>query len=465
MSQRHYELLVIGSGPGGQKAAIAAAKLGKHVGLIERKPFLGGAGLQSGTIPSKALREAAFLASRFAAQGMRATLQRHDTKADFMADAVRAKEQVIKGKEAVILNDLLSCGVDIIAGHASFHDAHTVKIGRPNQQEELISADNIVIATGSRPRRPAEVPLDREVILDSTYLLRLQQLPRSLIVVGGGVIACEFATMFAPLGTEVTIVDHHPQILEFLDEDIAGQLREHMQSMGIVIKLATPHENITREGDTAVLHLKDGSRIKADALLYAMGRQPNCDFLELENAGLKPDTRGRIACDDQFRSSVPHIYVIGDLKGYPALASSAFEQGRLVAHYAFNEPVECSPAPLPMAIYTIPELSYVGATEKQLKDQNVDFVVGRANYKGSAKAQIIGDQRGLLKLLADRASRKLLGVHIIGEGASELIHTGQMVLAFGGHVDTLASNVFNYPTLSQTYKTAALNCLDALNEH
>lgn len=448
MTPDQYDLLVVGSGPGGQHAAIQAAKNGKRVGLIERKPYLGGVGLQTGTIPSKALREAAFLASRFAGQGMREAFSRRQGIAgEFLSDAIRKKDTVIEKSESVLLGQLLNAGITIIPGEASFHDPHTLRVAAISGKSEYLSADVIVLATGSRPRRPADIPFDKERVLDSTSILKMRRLPGSLIVVGGGVIACEFATIFAPLGVKVTVVDSHEQLLAYLDEDIAGNLMDHMLEMGITLHLHSRVKSIERNGDRVQL-LSDAEALhEADALLYAMGRQPNYDGLKLENAGLAADDRGWVRVDEQFCTPVKHIYIIGDLLGRPSLACTAMEQGRLVGNLASGRSSVPSPSPLPMAIYTIPELSYAGETERELKERAADYVAGRARYSQTARGQIIGDDLGMLKLLVDRATRKLLGVHIIGEGASELVHVGQLVMGCGATVDRLAGNVFNYPTL------------------
>lgn len=458
-----YDFLVVGSGPGGQAAAITAAKLGRRVALIERKPYLGGVSLQTGTIPSKALREAAFLVSRFAAKGMREALYRKpDLSADFLSEAVRRKNAIIDNKEAVLLGTLMRHGVTIVPGEAAFEDPHTLRVRSRSGTEERLRAEVIVLAAGSRPRRPPEVPFDRERVLDSTSILKMRRLPGSLLVVGGGVIACEFATLFAPLGVRVTLIDHHEQPLAYLDQDIAGRLMDHMGDMGLQLHMRTRVAKIERRGERVLAVSADGERFEADCLLYAQGREPNYAHLAIERAGLVADDNGWVRLNDQHQTPVPHIYIIGDLAGAPALASTAMEQGRRVVRHALGLHPEVSPAPLPMAIYTIPELSYVGETERQLTDRGADYVAGRAEYADTARGQIIGDHRGMLKILAERPGGRVLGVHIIGESASELVHVGQLVMACGGDVARLAANVFNYPTLAECYQAAAQACVDAL---
>ncbi len=464
MTQERWDMLVVGSGPGGQQAAVTAAKLGKRVGLIERKPYLGGVSLQTGTIPSKALREAAFLVSRFAAKGMREALVRSPGLGrDFLAEAIHKKDAVVASQESLLLSQLMAQGITIIPGEAGFLDDHTLEVRAPGGGVKTLSADVIVLATGSRPRRPKEVPFDKDRVLDSSSILNLRRLPRSLLVVGGGVIACEFATMFAPLGVEVTIIDSHARLLAYVDQELGDLLVEHMRDMGMRLHLNAKVGSIARDGDQVELITEAGESFQADRLLYAMGRQPNYEGLNIAAAGLAADDHGWVRINDDYQTSQAHIYIIGDLAGRPSLASTAMEQGRQVARHAFARAAAPSAALLPMAIYTVPELSYVGETEQELSRRGVDYVVGRARFAETARGQIIGDDRGLLKLLVERASRRLLGVHIIGESASELIHLGQLAMAAGLGVDSLAANVFNYPTLGQCYKDAALQCLERLS--
>ena len=462
MSVKHYDLLVVGSGPGGQKAAVTAAKFGKSVGLIERKPYLGGVSLQTGTIPSKALREAAFLASRFSARGMREDNTRSAMKHDFLADAIEKKDRIVKQKESLLLKQLMKHGVSIIPGEASFHDDHTLSVQGPTGQTDLLHADKIILATGSRPRRPQEIPFDKERVLDSTSIMQLKRLPDSLLIIGGGVIACEFATIFAPLGVDVTMVDSHQQLLAYLDKDIADNLAVHMQDMGIKLNLSTRVTKVERQQDQVHVETDTGKTFKLASVLYALGRQPNYDNLHIDRAGLVNDDNGWIPINAEHQTHLGHIYIIGDLAGSPALASTAMQQGLMVAHHAFSRELQSSAVFLPMAIYTIPELSYIGETERELQQKMIDYVCGKASYAETARGQIIGDHHGMLKLLVDRASRKILGVHIIGESASELIHVGQIAISCQMTVDKLAENVFNYPTLAECYKSAALSCLEQL---
>ena len=463
MSSFDYDLLVVGSGPGGQEAALAAARLGKRVAVIERKPYVGGVSLQTGTIPSKALREAAYLISRSASLGMRRTIQtRAASEPGFLSEALSQKDGIVDSKEAQLLERLMTEGVMLIPGEACFADAHTLRVTGPRGDRQQLSAAVIVLATGSRPRRPASVPFDRERVLDSTSVLKIRRLPSSLIVVGGGVIGCEFASMFAALGSAVTLIDSHDRLLSYLDEDIVSRLIEDFSDMNIALRMTTRISRIERTDGAVTVHTENGDVLHADALLYALGREPNYDLLELHRAGLVADDNGWVRINEYHQTSQPHIYIVGDLAGRPSLASTAMEQGRLAVHHAFQANVLHSASCLPMAIYTIPEVSYVGETERELQKRGADYVAGHGPYAQTARGRIIGSEHGLLKLLVDRASRSILGVHIIGESASELVHVGQMAMTCQAKVDVLASTVFNYPTLAQCYKSAALECLARL---
>ncbi|MDX8397392.1 MAG: Si-specific NAD(P)(+) transhydrogenase [Mariprofundaceae bacterium] len=460
----HYDILIIGSGPAGHRAAIQATKRGKHVGLIERKPRIGGAGLQTGTIPSKALREIAYSATMGASHGMRNVYPNITRQHNFLAESIRQKDIVIDKQESVFLNQLLRNGVSLIPGEASFTDTHNLRIKTPRGDEQYIQADKFILATGSRPRRPTDVPFDKERVLDSTSILHMQELPKTLTIVGGGVIACEFATIYASLGVEVTIVDSHPKILGFLCDDISINLEKSMQHMGIQFRMNANIQSITKQGQRVMLQCDD-STIESDCLLYALGRIPNIDNLGLQNLGIQCHERGWVHTNEYYQTNIPHIYAVGDLIGSPALAATGMEQGRIAALHACNTNEKITSSHLPMAIYTIPEVAWVGKTQAELDQQGADYVAGCGYYRETARGQIIGDSNGLLKLLIEPSSRKILGVHIVGESASELVHIGQMVMNLNGTVDDLLRNVFNYPTLAECYKRAAQNCNNQLNPH
>jgi len=463
LPNRDFDVVVVGSGPAGQQAAITAASAGKSVAMIERKPRLGGVGLQTGTIPSKALREMAYAEAVASRSGMRQPLVRGTSRPHtLLMDAIHKKDDVINQQESVLLNQLMRSGVALIPGEASFVDAHTLMVAAPNGERRQLTADAVILATGSRPRRPSWVPLDRQRVHDSTSILHMTRLPQRLLVVGGGVIACEFASIYAALGVTVTMIDHHPQVLAWLSRDIVGALTDAMSTMGIEFAMEQKVTAITRNSDVITASLESDDALEGDCLLYAMGRKPNTESLALEQAGVVPDEHGWIAVDQYFRSSCPHIYAIGDLIGNPALASAALEQGRVAASHICGDTIAATSSDLPMAIYTIPEVSSIGKTERDLMENNIDFVTGYGRFNDSARGKIIGDYTGMVKLNVERSSRQLLGVHIVGESASELIHIGQLVRSYNGVVDDLVRNVFNYPTLAECYRMAALDCLRQL---
>jgi NAD(P) transhydrogenase len=406
----------------------------------------------------------AYLMSRSGYGGMRQAIapggmNRHG----LLADAVRRKEMVIAQQESVILQRLMRSGVALIPGEATFVDAHTLQVTDTGGNLRKISAEAIVLATGSRPRRPADVPFDKKIVLDSTSILNLRHLPDSLTVIGGGVIGCEFVSIFAALGVKVSVVDSHAQLLAYLSEDVVGVLADSFVGMGVTFHMQERVTEIRHEQSGVLTILESGKQIRSHAVLYAQGREPNSEKLHVENAGIVAKD-GWIEVDRNFQTSVPHIFAVGDLIGRPALASTGMEQGRAAVLYAFGGEQHVTAENLPMAVYTIPEISYVGKTEKEVQQENIPYLVGRAFFKDSARGQIIGDAQGLLKLVVDTRNEKLLGVHIVGEQASELIHIGQLVMNFNGTVRDLVSNVFNYPTLAECYKIAALDCVHRLKQ-
>jgi NAD(P) transhydrogenase len=452
-----YELLVIGSGPAGQKAAIQAAKLGRRVALVERRE-LGGVSVNWGTIPSKTLREAIVYLSGMT---QRSTYgQSYRVKEEITIEDLRLRtKQVIEREVDVVRNQLLRNHVHIVAGSGRFVDAHTVAVSGP--EERRLTAERIVIATGTRPARPPAVEFDDSTILDSDSLLLLDRVPASIVVVGAGVIGIEYASMFAVLGGKVTVVEKRPRLLDFCDAQIVEGLQYHLRDLGVVFRLGEEVTAVDRHADAVVTHLASGKRVASDVVLYAAGRQGETDGLALENAGLEADERGRIAVGPDYRTAVEHIYAAGDVIGGPSLAATSMEQGRVAAAHAFGEEAQMSDL-LPIGIYTIPEISYVGRSEEELTAAAIPYEVGISRYRELARGQILGDMYGLLKLLVSLDDHTILGVHAVGTNATEVIHIGQMVMALGGTVDHLVDAVFNYPTLAESYKVAALDARNRL---
>jgi NAD(P) transhydrogenase len=459
---RTYDLVVIGTGPAGHHAAIQAAKLGKTVAVVEAKAFLGGAGINTGTIPSKTLREAILHLSGLKQRHLYSS-PNHVPARISVEDLKRRVQQVIKSEISIYGDQFRRNGVEIIEGRASFESPHVIRIQGPDA-ESFCYGHRVLIATGSRPAHAASVPLDGVSMLDPDSLPNVAKLAQRLTVVGGGVIGIEYACMAAALGCSVTLIERRPRILDFVDKQIVEALSYHMRTVGVTFRLGEEVSAVRKEADGRIcVQLKSKKEIWSDALLYAVGRQGNTDSLNLAAAGLDADERGRITVNERFQTAVPHIYAAGDVIGFPSLASVSMEQGRLAACHAFEHPISSAPELFPYGIHSIPEISFVGKTEEQLTEQNVPYEVGVAHYREIARGQIIGDTAGLLKLLFHRESRYLLGVHIIGEGATELIHIGQAVLALNGTIDFFLNAVFNYPTLAECYKVAALAGVNRLN--
>jgi len=460
---RCYDVLVVGSGPGGQKAAIQAAKLGKKVAIIEKSPFIGGAGIHTGTLPSKTLRETALIYSSFkqrAVFGLQMTLNREVALGELM----HKKSEVARLQMEVIVDQFSRNNVEVVYGEASFLGPDTLALKSGGSTGEL-KADFIILAPGSRPARPGEVPFDAEHIYDSDSILSLDRIPGSMTIVGGGVIGCEYACIFGALGVKVNLVEKKPRLLSFADEEIVTSLMYWMRHSGVTFRLDEEVIDISVERPGRVItKLKSGKVMVSEKLLYTMGRVGNSDALNLPGVGLKADYRGLISVNEFFQTDVPNVYAIGDVIGFPSLASTSMEQGRRAVCHAFQkEGITCElPGILPFGIYTIPEIAMIGDTEESLTLKGIPYEAGCAYFHEVARGQIIGDVHGMLKLLFDRNTRQILGVHIVGERASELIHIGQAVMNYGGPVDYFKDVVFNYPTLSNAYKEAALNGLNKL---
>jgi NAD(P) transhydrogenase len=453
-----YELVVIGSGPAGQKAAIQAAKLGRRVAIVERNQ-LGGVSVNWGTIPSKTLREAiVYLTglSQRAAYG-----ESYRVKEEITIEDLRLRAQQVMDREVdIVRNQLMRNHVQILDGTARFVDPHTVAIA--GRDERRVSAELIVIAAGTRPARPSAVEFDERTILDSDGLLRLDRIPASVLVVGAGVIGIEYASMFAALGAKVTVVEKRPRLLDFCDAQITEGLQYHLRDLNVVFRLGEEVTAVDRHDGAALTHLASGKRVPSDVVLYAAGRQGETDQLDLENAGLAADERGRIEVDATYRTAVDHIYAAGDVIGWPALAATSMEQGRVASAHAFGDASASMSELLPFGIYTIPEISYVGRTEEELTEAAVPYEVGVSRYRELARGQILGDTYGMLKLLVSPTDRTVLGVHALGTNATEVVHIGQTVMGLGGTVDYLVDSVFNYPTLAESYKVAALDARNRL---
>ena len=452
-----YDLLVIGSGPGGQKAAIAAAKLGKRVAVAERRDMMGGVCVNTGTIPSKTLREAVLYLTGFAQRDMYGASYRVKSEIT-VADLLTRTRHVVGREVEVIRNQLLRNHVELLGGTARFEDPHTVNVrGAGRGDHNTVSADKIVIATGSRPARPAEVAFDDDRVLDSDAVLQMQRVPHSIVVVGAGVIGIEYASMFAALGTRVTVVEKRPQMLDFCDPEVVESLKFHLRDQGVTFRFGEEVARVETTPKGTVTSLASGKRIAADMVMYSAGRQGVTDELQLEKAGLAADGRGRIAVDGHYRTEVQHIYAVGDVIGFPALAATSMDQGRLAAYHAFDEPARELRELQPIGIYTVPEISFCGRTEGELTESSVPYEVGMSRYRELARGAIEGDSYGMLKLLVSTADRTLLGVHVFGTGAADLVHIGQAIMGCGGTVDYLVDTVINYPTLSEAYKVAALD--------
>jgi NAD(P) transhydrogenase len=458
-----FDVLVLGSGPGGQKAAIAAAKLGRRVAVVERRHMVGGVCINTGTIPSKTLREAVLYLTGLNQRELYG--QSYRLKEDITVADLAARTQHVIGREVdVIRNQLSRNRVRLLTGTASFQDPNQLRIVDEVGRESLVTAERIIIAAGTRPARPDTVNFDDRTIVDSDGIINLDRVPRSMVVVGAGVIGIEYASMFAALGTKVTVVERRDRMLEFCDLEVVEALKYHLRDLAVTFRFTEEVASVERYARGAVAVLDSGKRIAADTVMYSAGRQGAAAELDLERAGLVADARGRIAVDDHFRTSVPHIYAVGDIIGFPALASTSMEQGRLAAHHACGEPVRAMHQLQPIGIYTIPEISFVGRTEDELTHDRTPFEVGVARYRELARGQIIGDSYGMLKLLVSPETRHLLGVHVFGTGATELVHIGQAVMGCAGTVDYLVDAVFNYPTLAESYKVAALDAMNKMRD-
>jgi NAD(P) transhydrogenase len=457
-----FDMIVIGSGPAGQKAAIQAAKFRRKVALVERRHMVGGVCTNTGTIPSKTLREAVLYLTGWHQRGVYGASYRVKENIG-VEDLFERTHHVIEAEIEVIRDQLTRNHVQIVTGEARFVDPHTVAVRVSEGSERTITADTIVIAVGTVPARPVDVAFDDRTVLDSDGILGLGKIPGSLVVVGAGVIGIEYASMFAALGTKVTVVEKRPRLLDFCDDQMVEALQYHLRELGVTFRFGERVVGVQLHGGGSVTELESGKRIPSDAVFYAAGREGATRALDLPKAGLAHDDRGRIAVDDLYRTPAPHIFAVGDVIGFPSLAATSAEQGRLAACTAFGEAVKAAGEYLPIGVYTIPEISFVGKTEEELTADRVPYEIGISRWRELARGQIIGDGNGLLKLLVSPSDRSILGVHAFGTGATELIHIGQAVMALGGTVDYLVDAVFNYPTLAESYKVAALDAANKLH--
>src|SRR5271165_647993 len=462
MTTSEFDLVVIGSGPAGQKGAICAAKLRKRVAIVDRERTIGGVCVHTGTIPSKMLREAVLYLSGLR---QRTFYGRGYVVKDriSMSDLVFRAQAVMSREVEVITAQLRRNFVTAFAGDARFTDPHTVEITNSDGIHS-VRGENILIACGTRPAHSDDIPIDGKRIFDSDQVHCLEEVPRELIVVGAGIIGLEYASMFAALGVKVTLLDQRPTLLEFVDREIIESLCFQLRQLGTLFRLGEKVVSIgfDQERDRVFAKLESGKIVRAQALLYTVGRQSNSDLLNLEAAGVEPDPRGKLIVNEHYQTSVPHIYAAGDVIGFPALASTSMEQGRLASCHMFDKPSKMHSDLIPYGIYAIPEISMVGATEEELTRRKAPYEIGLARYSELAKGQMLGDDQGLLKILFDPDSLKLLGVHIIGDRAAEIVHIGQAVLALGGTIEYFRDTIFNYPTLAEAYKVAALDGLNKL---
>jgi len=457
----HYDLLVIGTGPAGQKAAVQAAKLGKKVCIVERKEVVGGVCINTGTIPSKSLREAVLYLSGFRQRSIYGDAYRLKETITIEDLAFRANH-VIKNEVQIVQHQMARNRIDMCYGTASFLDPHRLRIRSEFGTHEL-TGDFIVIAVGTEPARPADIPFDDKTVIDTDGLLTLKRIPDSIVIVGGGVIGTEYASILAAIGVPVTLIDKRPRLMEFVDAEIIEALQKQMRDIGVTLYHEEEVLAIKKDADKTIhVCLKHAAPIQASTLMYAIGRVGATQGLDVEAVGLKPDGRGRLSVNEHFQTAVPHIYAAGDVIGFPALASTSMQQGRHASCHAFGYPDRTDNLILPYGIYAIPEISMVGRNEEELTQADVPYAVGIARYKEIARGQLIGDETGMLKLLFHRHTKELLGVHAIGEGATELIHIGQAVMAYHGQIHYFIDTVFNYPTLAECYKVAALDGINRL---
>jgi NAD(P) transhydrogenase len=464
MSVRHFDIVVIGSGPGGEGAAMKASKSGKRVCVVEKRAFVGGACTHTATIPSKALRHA--IQRLVDMQVDHPELRVELAKSWKFKDMMRRASTVVSKQVQLRTTFYERNRAELVVGHASFKDANTLEVSEPRGASELLSAKAFVIATGSRPYHPPNLNFDHPRIFDSDSILTLKETPMTMIIYGAGVIGCEYASMFRMLGAKVDLVNTRDRLLSFLDDEISDALSYHLRDQGVLIRHEEEMERVETRDDCVVLHLKSGKRLKADIFLWANGRTGNTQNMGLETLNIQTDSRGNITVNDAYQTAVPHIYAVGDVVGQPSLASASYDQGRFAATHIVEGRLEHKLVKdIPTGIYTSPEISSLGRTEQQLTRDGVPYEVGHAFFKSLARAQITGRTVGMLKMLFHRETREILGLHCFGDNASEIIHIGQAIMAQegpGNSIDYFVNTTFNYPTMAEAYRVAALNGLNRL---
>ncbi len=458
---RDYDVIVVGSGPAGRKAAISAAKLDKKVAVIERHMSVGGICLHQGTIPSKTLREAASYLTGVRQRELYGSAYRVKEKITFQ-DLTFRTQRVTEAEVNVARDQLIRNYIDVVPGTGCFIDPHKILV-QTDAGNRVISANKIILAVGTKPTRPPGIEFDDRKIIDSDGLLNLTELPRTMAFIGAGIVGAEYATIFRTLGVRVTLIDGRQRPLEFVDDEIEDALYYNMRDQGITLRFGERVDTVTRTDDGKVrVSMESGKELKCDSAMFAAGRQGASSDLNLETIGLPADERGRIKVDEHYHTGIEDIYAVGDIIGFPSLASTSAEQGRLAALHACGVEAEKSFSRLPFGIYTIPEISMIGPTEEELTKDSVPYETGLARFRELSRTHISGGNNGVLKLLFHRENRRLLAVHILGENATELVHIGQAVIDHNGTVDYFRDAVFNYPTLAEAYKIAALNGLNKL---
>lgn len=454
---QHYDLIVVGSGPAGRRAAIQAAKLKKNVLVVEKGRRVGGVSVHTGTIPSKTLRETVLNLSGWRERGFYG--QSYRVKKDISADDLLKRLHITLDHEVEILEHQFNRNmVKTILGTARFLDTHTIEITGDAESKVVATADKFILTVGTKPLRPDNVPFDGKIVLDSDEILDLPSLPRIMAIIGAGVIGVEYATIFSALDVNVTLIEPRSDVLDFVDRELISEFIHDLRDRGIGMRLGSPVASITRQEQSATVKLENGRMVRADMVLFAAGRFGSTGDLNLEACGLEADNRGRLVVDKKtFQTAVPHIYAAGDVIGFPSLASTSMEQGRIAACHAFEAEAHKPPEFFPYGIYSVPEISMVGMTEEEVLERKIPYECGIARFRETARGHIMGISSGFMKMIFSLETRRLLGVHIVGEGATELIHIGQAVLNLKGTLDYFVENIFNYPTLAEAYKIAALD--------